>query len=378
MGDPYLVRRKGRGFSFVIGVPVKFRWQYPSRTGKPRSKIIEGLGTDSLVVARKLAARRLAHWRFLFDPIMDMTPRPEGQEPPPKPARPVIRADGGLPFSEAAELMLAEVGAHLRRQTVAHHRSVYERFSAFAGDPSISAVTRGIAADYLSSRTGISNQTRNGDCAALSAVFKWCRRRGKLENANPWSDQRFRTQTTSWMPYTIPELRLLMPTPPHDPLSWVIWIMAFSGLRINEAAQLQREDIKEADGVPYFDIHAGDGRLLKTASSQRVVPIHSKLIEAGILNYPFPPIAGYGPDLKPGRALSEKFTNWRRAQGINRPNVSAHSLRSTFAQAMDVANVSITDAAILLGHSRAISFGVYSKAGPGLERLRAAVEKVAY
>jgi integrase len=154
--------------------------------------------------------------------------------------------------------------------------------------------------------------------------------------------------------------------------------MAYSGLRINEAAQLQREDVKEADGVPYFDIRAGDGRLLKTSSSQRVVPIHSKLIEVGILEHPFPPIPGYGPDKKPGRALSEKFTNWRRACGITRPNVSAHSMRSTFAQAMDVANVSITDAAILLGHSRAISFGVYSKAGPGLERLRAAVEQVVY
>lgn len=59
---PYLIRRRGGGLAFVIGVPVKFRWQYPSRTGKPRSKVIEGLGTDSVMVARKLVARRLAFW----------------------------------------------------------------------------------------------------------------------------------------------------------------------------------------------------------------------------------------------------------------------------------------------------------------------------
>jgi integrase len=374
--EPYLIRRRGRGFAFQIAVPLRCRSWYPSATGQPRAKIIEGLGTDSLSEARKLRDRRLAYWRLMFDPVMDITPIPPSDAPAPKPVRPVVRADGGLPFSEAAELYIAEVGGHLRRQTVEHHRSVYQRFQSFAGDPSISAVTRGIAADYLASRSNVSAQTRNGDCAALSAVFKWARRWGKMEGANPFSDQGFKTQTASWSPYTVPELRLLMPARPDDPLSWAIWIGAYSGMRLNEVGQLRRDDIKEQDGVTYFDVREGDGRLLKTRSSTRRVPVHSRLLDAGLLAYGFPPLAAYGPDQKAGEALSEKFTKWRRACGITRPHVSYHSLRGGFTTALDRAGVVQSDIAILLGHSRGL-FGVYSQ-GPGIKRLRDAVETVVY
>jgi integrase len=292
--------------------------------------------------------------------------------------RPIIRADGGLPFSEAVALYIAEVGGNLRRQTVEQHQAVYRLFQDFIKDASISAVTRATAADFLVSREGVSNQTRNGYCAALSAVFRWCRKRGKMDGANPFEDQSFETTTTSWSPYSIEELRKLVNPRPADPLAWAIIGSLYSGLRINEWAQLRKADIKAQDGVAFFDIREGAGQLLKTEAATRRVPIHSKLIEAGLLAYKFPPLRGAGPDKKPGRLLSQRFTRYRRERGVIRAHVSYHSLRGNFASALDEAKVSISDAAILLGHSRAISFGVYSKSGPGLQRLQEIVEQVKY
>jgi integrase len=84
-----------------------------------------------------------------------------------------------------------------------------------------------------------------------------------------------------------------------------------------------------------------------------------------------------GPDKKPGTNLGQEFTRYRRALGINRPRISAHSFRKNFTGAMDRAGVPIADAAALLGHGRGFSWDIYSS-GPGIARLRDLIERVAY
>jgi integrase len=48
---------------------------------------------------------------------------------------------------------------------------------------------------------------------------------------------------------------------------------------------LRCEDVKQLDGVWCFSLEEHAGRRLKTASSRRVVTVHSALIEAGLLEY---------------------------------------------------------------------------------------------
>jgi hypothetical protein len=52
-----------------------------------------------------------------------------------------------------------------------------------------------------------------------------------------------------------------------------------------EAGGLRCADVKRVDGVWSFVIEDSEVRRVKTASSRRVVAIHSKLIEAGLLEY---------------------------------------------------------------------------------------------
>ena len=68
-------------------------------------------------------------------------------------------------------------------------------------------------------------------------------------------------------------------------LYYVTMIAAYSGMRIKEITQLHKKDIVLRDGIYCFSINTNDGKTTKTKNSIRFVPIHSKLIELGLLDY---------------------------------------------------------------------------------------------
>jgi integrase len=66
-----------------------------------------------------------------------------------------------------------------------------------------------------------------------------------------------------------------------------------------------------------------------------------------------------------GARLGELFRDQLEAPGLKRDRLSFHSFRHTVAGRLEVAAVSQTDAARVLGHTIAgMSYGVYSS-GPG-------------
>ncbi|WP_107687082.1 site-specific integrase [Campylobacter concisus] len=68
-------------------------------------------------------------------------------------------------------------------------------------------------------------------------------------------------------------------------LYYVTMIAAYSGMRIKEITQLHKEDIALKDGIYCFNINTNDSKTTKTKNSIRFVPIHSKLIDLGLLEY---------------------------------------------------------------------------------------------
>ena len=68
-------------------------------------------------------------------------------------------------------------------------------------------------------------------------------------------------------------------------LYYVTMIAAYSGMRIKEITQLHKEDIVLKDEIYCFNINTNDGKTTKTKNSIRFVPIHSKLIDLGLLEY---------------------------------------------------------------------------------------------
>ena len=70
-----------------------------------------------------------------------------------------------------------------------------------------------------------------------------------------------------------------------DARFWLPLIALFSGMRIEEIAQLRCRDIRQIDGVWVIDVNISDGNRLKNQNSQRLIPIHSELLAIGLLDH---------------------------------------------------------------------------------------------
>lgn len=132
---------------------------------------------------------------------------------------------------------------------------------------------------------------------------------------------------------------------------WVAAILAYSGARANEICALRTADVRSVDGFHFidlscFDADSGeriDGKSLKTDSSERVIPVHPQLVEAGFLDFVqrrrdagserlFPELRASGE-----RPLSHEFSKWfgrhRKSVGLTSKATVLHSFRHGFRDA---------------------------------------------
>ena len=239
------------------------------------------------------------------------------------------------------------------------------------GDLPLSKITDHLAVEFLDDRLlnerKVSPRTRNGYAMLFSAVYK-CAIRRKKATANPFEGQRIKAATVHYEPFTDQEIAALFAdakleiTPAKHKtataLPWASMISAYTGCRLEEAAQLKAADIKQTDDIWYFEFcHDGNG---KTKAATRIVPLHHALIDAGLLRYRdalpkdsmlFPGLQGRKS--KPGKLgpkLGDAFKWWRKKLGIVRPSVNFHSFRHTVGDRLRKAGVPEDDRAALLGH----------------------------
>jgi integrase len=315
----------------------------------------------------------------------------------------------GETISQAAEAWIRELtrdkSAARRDATLAGHRLRVRAFVDKCRDLPLAGVTRAIASDFLDG-LDVSRRTRNNYAQTLKCVFKSAGRRGRFSNAeedNPFGDQRSKVVAgSSYVPFEMNELQTLFAGLPRDvaparhtpetALPWVALIALYSGARLEEIAQLNAADIRDADAnggkLTVIDIHNGGTNKLKNESAARLVPVHSELVRAGLLDYVqytangplFPGLtrrASKGG--KVGARLGELFRKRLVALGLKRDGLVFHSFRHTVSNTLDRAGVSQSDAARVLGHAVAgMSYGTYSQAGPGLKRVAAVVEQITY
>ncbi|MGE5548236.1 MAG: DUF6538 domain-containing protein [Solirubrobacterales bacterium] len=151
----------------------------------------------------------------------------------------------------------------------------------------------------------------------------------------------------------------------RDGKFWIPIIALYSGLRLGEIVQLLISDIKEEQGVPFFDIDKGEGeddKQLKTWASVRRVPIHPKLIELGFLAHVDQqrqknPKGRIFPDVKPGKdgyysaRFSKWFSRYAKAVEVKTPKTSFHSFRHNFKDALMHGGVTEEYSKAMMGHA---------------------------
>jgi integrase len=172
----------------------------------------------------------------------------------------------------------------------------------------------------------------------------------------------------------------------RDGYFWVPLIALHSGMRLGEILQLLKLDVREENGIWYFDVNKDDeGKSLKTASSKRRVPLHRVLLDLGFLDYVS---SGHQsgrifPEIKKGADgyHSHHFSKWwgrfARHVGFKSSRTAFHSFRHNFLDALRAAETPEYINKALAGHSDKSVHSQYGGGAP-LSQLKMAVDKVNY
>jgi integrase len=150
--------------------------------------------------------------------------------------------------------------------------------------------------DFHLADNQLSNSSVNKYLDHVAGAFRWAaNRQRKYVEFNPFEKTQLpkgvkRDKTREFSPEELQlYINLLADTylPECPENIWIPLLILYNGMRNNEIAQLYIDDIQERDGIPYFRIWITDERNQRTKvdASQRNLPIYSKLIELGFLEY---------------------------------------------------------------------------------------------
>lgn len=164
-----------------------------------------------------------------------------------------------------------------------------------------------------------------------------------------------------------------LPSPTDKPERyWVPMIGMLSGMRLGEVCGLHVSDVREVDGIWVFDVNEEGDKRLKTESSKRLVPVHPKLIDLGLLRYVetmkerksvrlWPKLARRDSDGYCA-ALGNWYGRFNRKHVTDDQLKTFHSLRHTFADTLKQLGVQESLISELMGHANdSITTGRYGK-----------------
>ena len=207
-------------------------------------------------------------------------------------------------------------------------------------------------------KKGLSANTINRNLGFLGMVLKRAIAEGHAVDARidltGLREKKTRSDRDEWRAFTPEDVQTILSNPLwtgfksihrrrkpgnqtlKDAHFWVPVIAALSGARREEIAALAPQDVREIDDIWCFDIRANALRGVKNNNATRIVPVHSQLIELGLLNRVRDRQGGPDlfPELRPnqekssyGDQLDYVFRNVVKDQLEDRERKSFHSFR---------------------------------------------------
>lgn len=214
-----------------------------------------------------------------------------------------------------------------------------------------------------------------GYLGCARALFRFALANGLID-ADPSEGVKVARKTkpgTKMLGYTNEEVRrlLTLAAQSEEPrIRWLPWLAAATGSRIGEVAQLHGSHIIELDGVTAIKIApASDGGTIKNQESERIVPLHRSLLDAGFLQ--FVEERGTGPlfyarssgDPKrrhASKGVANRLAGWIRGKGFVDPRKAPnHAMRHWFKSELSRLGVLDSVADAIQGHSDHRSASVY-------------------
>ncbi len=266
----------------------------------------------------------------------------------------------------------------IKTQREAEH--ALEQFKGFAGDIALSEVTA-VKVHEFAEIIGASKSRKTIDkkIGYVRRMFDHAVRKGWVPHnvfAGIKLDKNLGTKKQSYTPFTKRELKALFKQPMEPHLRRLLSILTTTGMRLDEAALLTWEDIKEDEeqGVIYFDL---TGAIVKNSGSKRRVPVHPTLtwIETGKSGQMFPEFPR-DRDGKTQGPASKALMPWVR-RVTEDPTKVVHSLRGNFKDMLRDAGVSKEINDFITGHGSGDVAGAYGE-GPSLKVRKEAIERLKF
>lgn len=244
----------------------------------------------------------------------------------------------------------------------------------------------------LEHKRKITPKTVNKKLTFLRSFYSWCMDNAYC-NENVFENIRAitgrRNAKKEKEPFDLCEVQTILTAVMKEKEEWKKWVVliaAYSGLRLNEICQLYKADIITQEKIPCFKTtYERDDQKLKTNNSERLVPIHKRLIRLGILGFinknhnervfsDFKMTAnGYGD--KAGKWFNRTFLEYL---GLKTKKKSFHSLRHSFISQLQKNEVELPIAEEIAGHAKqSITFDTYG-GKYNLITLQKAIDQVSY
>lgn len=249
----------------------------------------------------------------------------------------------------------------------------------------------------------ITARTMNEYLGTFTALFNWAER-NNFVTRNPFAGAKLRQpsrarSTKARQAFSAEEIRTILKQLPKFSQQntgksypyWASMLAVYTGARSNEIAQLNVQDFLKVDGidcVSFDDKHGSSDKQFKNEASKRTIPLHSQLLELGVLEFVkqqqakghtrlFPDLTksrqGYNREF--GRFFNNKFLP---SIGLKKPTHVLHSLRHSFVTHLLNANVSNGKVNALTGHADdSVNEQDYNQ-GYSIPVLKVEIEKLKY
>lgn len=242
----------------------------------------------------------------------------------------------------------------------------------------------------------MSKSTANDTLGAYTSFFEWCVVNEFIER-NPFTKLKVKLKSKpedEREVFSNDDLHALFghsnfqtARPRHPHYYWLPLLGLYTGARLNELCQLNKEDITpQGDGKWAMTFTSkGESQHLKNLSSHRTIPIHSYLVELGFIDFVQSQETRVFPELKQRRdGHQTDASRWfRRFRDSVLPKASEerksyHSFRHSFADCLKQQGLPKSPVAALMGHSEANeTYGRYGKAYV-METLEPVIEQLKY
>jgi integrase len=251
--------------------------------------------------------------------------------------------------------------------TIAEHQRALRLFKTLTGDFAIAEYTVAHARAWKSHVVGMTNgegkalahATLEKNFGAVTTLFKFADRNDYL-GSDPFAkiglERPKRAKVNRRQEWDRDELKTLFASPVFtdrkrfiaaggEAAYWLPVLALYHGLRAGELCQLDKKDLIPRDGIDCLCIRPsdeddGNGKSIKTAESERIVPLHQIVIGLGFLDYVksvkgtkmFPQIKADSRGRWSGD-YSKWFGRYRRSIGLDQRWTDFHSFRHTWKTA---------------------------------------------